>query len=750
MTNLRSTKSALLTSALALLLCFAMLLGTTFAWFTDSVTSAGNIIQSGTLRIAMQWKDATSTGAQQTYKNAAEGPIFNYTKWEPGYVEAKNVQIGNNGTLALKYQLAIAANGTVSKLADAIDVYYADGEITLADRTMAGLNKIGTLTEVLANMSTTASGRLDAGEAHTVTIALKMRDTATNEYQDLAIGSSFSVKCFATQLTSEFDSFGDQYDALATIDTEAELLEALAGDFDCIALGSNVTITDTVEIPEGKTVAIDLMGYTMSQVNGQQTTGYAMILNKGDLTIEDSIGVGKISYTDTTPYTADPGWASNTIRNEGTLTVNGGTVENLTPEEVMNFGYPHAIDVYQGSVTTINGGTVKSLNYDSIRMFCNSTTEATKVVINGGTIVNRVSFQDPNSTNPGYGILEINGGNFITMNGVNANVRLLNFCANCSNMKATVTGGSFDKGFKTQDLASAGITTSDWLTYAGADEVVTNATELENAIANAQDGDVIALGSNVEAEIEADQKSDTRVVIDGKGNVFKGSITVDGQSAAISSAGLVIRNVVFDSSENTYDACIRLGASGNNNTRYTSNVTIENCTFIGDGSDTKVAIKSYTGGDKNLTVVGCTATDMHSLLQIANAENLTVKDCTVTGKRGMSVGASSNVQIINTTINATSYGIRSEGRDTDSSLTITDCKITAYIPVVVRKVSNAYTLTFNGSNTMTETNSEGLWCAVATNEYGDVDKAGLTPVTATVTVTMNDASLDANGLFVKE
>ena len=51
MTNKKSTKRALLVSAMAMVICFTMLLGTTFAWFTDSASSNGNIIKSGTLNI---------------------------------------------------------------------------------------------------------------------------------------------------------------------------------------------------------------------------------------------------------------------------------------------------------------------------------------------------------------------------------------------------------------------------------------------------------------------------------------------------------------------------------------------------------------------------------------------------------------------------------------------------------------------------------------------------------------------------
>ncbi|MBQ8268131.1 MAG: leucine-rich repeat protein [Clostridia bacterium] len=212
MTNTKNTKHALLSSILALFLCFSMLLGTTWAWFTDSVTSAGNIIQSGTLDVEMEWKDATATGAQQTYKDASEGAIFNYDKWEPGYVEAKNIKISNVGTLALQYNLHIAANGEVSKLADVIDVYYAEGEYTLATREMTELTKIGTLTDVLAGMPANMTGDLEAGKNDLVTIALKMQEDAGNDYQGLSIGTNFSVILMATQDNVEKDAFDENYD----------------------------------------------------------------------------------------------------------------------------------------------------------------------------------------------------------------------------------------------------------------------------------------------------------------------------------------------------------------------------------------------------------------------------------------------------------------------------------------------------------------------------------------------------------
>ena len=101
MTN-KTTKSALLTSSISLLLCFAMLLGTTFAWFTDSVTSANNIIKSGNLDVEFEYWDGSTW---KTVKGASD--ILTNTLWEPGVTQVAYLRVANKGSLALKYQLGV-------------------------------------------------------------------------------------------------------------------------------------------------------------------------------------------------------------------------------------------------------------------------------------------------------------------------------------------------------------------------------------------------------------------------------------------------------------------------------------------------------------------------------------------------------------------------------------------------------------------------------------------------------------------
>ena len=218
MTKKYSTKKALISSIVMLALCFTMLVGTTFAWFTDSVTSTGNIIKTGTLDVAMYHADGKSDPASATWTDASTGPIFNYDNWEPGYTDVRHIKIENKGSLALKYKVLVIAEKEVSELADVIDVYYVDPAVQIANRGALTENyKLGTLAEVLAGLGESGNGTLVAGAADTITIALKMQETAGNDYMNLSIGTDFSIQLIATQFAYENDSFGNDYDQAAPI-----------------------------------------------------------------------------------------------------------------------------------------------------------------------------------------------------------------------------------------------------------------------------------------------------------------------------------------------------------------------------------------------------------------------------------------------------------------------------------------------------------------------------------------------------
>ncbi len=268
MNNMKITKRALISSVLATLLCFAMLVGTTFAWFTDSVTSSGNIIQTGTLKVGLYWANGAEAvpTTDDGWTDATSGAIFKGDQlWEPGYTDAKHIKIANVGNLALNYQLRIVANGAVGKLADVIDVYYfkdTTAAITRADIANAvdadvatesdNIIRIGTLTEVLGtkkNLSKFVKGeKLLPKEEVTLSLALVMQTTADDKYQNMDLGCEFSVELTATQASYEEDSFGPDYDLNSPDSSEPTALVRVLDDLkinSTLGLGgtpSNITL----------------------------------------------------------------------------------------------------------------------------------------------------------------------------------------------------------------------------------------------------------------------------------------------------------------------------------------------------------------------------------------------------------------------------------------------------------------------------------------------------------------------------
>ena len=229
------TKRSLLASLLALLLCFSMLIGTTFAWFTDSTANTGNIIKSGTLDLKMSY--STNNTNFKDVEDDDATPIFNYDKWEPGYTEMRYIKLENMGSLAFMWQMHILPDGVVEDLANVIDVYVMEVNdsfvhANLNPASSVDFTKVGTLADMIAENDGAAHGALlsktsDATPTSyerkgsvTICIAFHMREDAGNEYMDKSIGTTFDITVIATQYTEEVDSFNDQYDAGLTPNVE--------------------------------------------------------------------------------------------------------------------------------------------------------------------------------------------------------------------------------------------------------------------------------------------------------------------------------------------------------------------------------------------------------------------------------------------------------------------------------------------------------------------------------------------------
>ena len=220
---MKNTKRSLWASVISLLLCFSMLLGTTYAWFTDSAVSGSNIITAGNLDANMYFSDTLLDAESGDWKNAEGESIFTYDKWEPGYTEVKYLKIENAGNLSFKWRLYIKADGAVSELADVIDVYYVN-PIETELTSLNGLTCSGTLTDVIANGAETNGVLLPDGASEQgltsgeviIALAMHMQEDAGNTYKGLSIGDGFSVTLVATQYGYEQDQFGNSYDAGAT------------------------------------------------------------------------------------------------------------------------------------------------------------------------------------------------------------------------------------------------------------------------------------------------------------------------------------------------------------------------------------------------------------------------------------------------------------------------------------------------------------------------------------------------------
>lgn len=266
MTNRKSTKRALLGSVMAMVLCLAMLVGATFAWFTDTASTGVNKIQAGNLDVALEMKDASGKWV------SAEGKTLDFVKaaageqvlWEPGCTyELPQLRVVNKGNLALKYKIQITGIQGDAKLNEVIDWTINDAAIDLTE------------------------GHLTAGQqGDAFTIKGHMQDTAGNDYQNLTI-DGIGINVVATQDTVESDSFGTQYDKDAeypiTVTTGDEL-QSIVNNATApvnVVLMNSIT-TNNFVIPEDKDVTLDLNGRTVT--NAESHT----ILNKGHLTLRDS------------------------------------------------------------------------------------------------------------------------------------------------------------------------------------------------------------------------------------------------------------------------------------------------------------------------------------------------------------------------------------------------------------------------------------------------------------------------------
>ena len=426
MESSKSTKRALLTSALALLMCVTMLVGATFAWFTDTASTGVNKIQAGNLDIKVEYR-TTADGNWQLLDNATDLFGAAGTLFEPGHTRVVELRITNAGSLALKYKIGMNVvsetagtnkGGNPYKLSDYLKVattgfqqYPAEGGIAQAmEWAIFQKGDFGMWTaRDFANfeLEYTSSGNVHAlqpGAAQILGIKVYMPETVGNEANAISTEKAafinFGLNVVATQYTVESDSFGTQYDKDAPLDFEpvstADELKAAAANGKNVQLTQDVALTDALTF--NNAVTIDLNGKTLT--SSLNSAGYSLVakadativngtykgtgsargigaygsLTMRNVTVDVAGQVGVACSAADSQYTIEDstikgGYALCNFNNNATINVSNSTLEGK------NTGFYH-----NGSNSGLNlTVTGTKINAD------NNGTDATGVYISGST-----------------------------------------------------------------------------------------------------------------------------------------------------------------------------------------------------------------------------------------------------------------------------------------------------------------------------------------------------------------------------
>ena len=353
MNNKRATKRALLTSVMALVMCVVMLVGTTFAWFTDTASTGVNKIVSGNLKVDIIGADSDSHIEKLNFTKAAttDAEAGAEILWEPGcrYL-TQGFRIANKGNLALKWKAEINKDNIVDgkvvdtakdgvSLLDVIDFYVVTKAADGTETAVAIEDFVGNLTK--------------GAKSDVYYIKGVMKTTAGNDYQDLTL-DGITITVYATQLTAEFDSFDNQYDkdakyteviaagktftGKATLSTGITATNPGAIAVKAIGADADVTILDgtfdggkggnNICVAAANGAKVTIKGGTFTVGGDADGYGNSVIYSQGgNITIEGGF------------FQTDYNWKgfyyvlNQQNGNPGTITVKGGTFVNYDPSK---------------------------------------------------------------------------------------------------------------------------------------------------------------------------------------------------------------------------------------------------------------------------------------------------------------------------------------------------------------------------------------------------------------------------------
>ena len=344
MTNSKSTKRALIFSTLAILMCAAMLIGTTFAWFTDTASTAVNKIQAGNLNIELEyskdfieWKKVNDT--TKVFEDS--------TLWEPGRTEVVYLRVKNAGTLALKYTLGIYnlynstgknVLGNKYSLSDYVKLGAAEADAAYADRAAAisavqdsakTLNSIGDTGVVGADLATNTSKVY----AMVLYMPTEVGNEANPKNNDpyWAAKVSFGISVSATQAMSESDSFDNTYDkdaatilsAISFSSGKHEITQNMQANGRFGAVQAEKTAQFTINADVYAVYGRDASGQTGGAMAVQADGNSKVIINGGD-------------FRQVSVPADDPVCDLIYALGNAQIEINGGTFKAVTPANTLN------------------------------------------------------------------------------------------------------------------------------------------------------------------------------------------------------------------------------------------------------------------------------------------------------------------------------------------------------------------------------------------------------------------------------
>lgn len=748
-----TARNALFTSIISLLLCVTMLVGATFAWFTDKVESGINTIAAGNLDVELYHSDKNDSG----YVGTSTKLFNDVTLWEPGAVVYENFVVENKGSLALKYQLSINfENETVVDghgLSEVLKVAVVEGGFT-GDREDA--KKL----DLVPMKSFVLPGALEGNTtSKTYGIVIYWQPTANdnlfnmnNDNQGKTLTIDLGVNLFATQEMYEEDSFGEDYDKDAWMDgmkvyTAQDLQAAINNGEKDLVLMEDIDLSESLVIPANTTyslravsngIVINLNGKTIRStgLNAEGKKAHAVVNNgnlllaNGTITVSGENGGSAIYNAEGAALTIQDmtivgapqsgnGYPSYAINSYGELTVESADVSSthgaialfgdtvINDATVVMNGFGGSSHVFyiggEGTDVVINDGSYTH-NGNADGSLAYIMTGAT-VTVNGGTF---------SASNGGYGMATYTGS-LIVKGGTFANA-FLDWGGPIS-----ISGGTFAKEPGSKYIAEGyKAVANDDGTYT----VLFPQESFDSLIDAAQPGDTVQIPAG-EYTFPASKLEAGMTLECAPGTVFEGTSKLNINGATV--IGATFSNpggTAADQTINgTFKNCTFTGKNGLRWCYAGDTVVFENCVF--DGSVYGV---HFDGGANEVIFKDCTISGFNAMggaITMLKMEGCTFKPGR-SGYNGINLWGS--VEMTDCTF--LFDGTKTEWVDLcgdNTTATFTNCVVTdgttiKGIETVVGNYGTGNTITINGEVLGLVSDVESLKDAL--NNGGDVTLTG--------------------------